>query len=493
MINNKRRNNKRQPKVVVIGAGMTGVLAAIKLKQAGIEQVTVLEKASKLGGTWRENRYPGVACDIPAHMYTYSFEPNPNWREFFASGSEIQSYFEHVADKYQVRSTIRFNQAVTEAKYEQGKWHITTSTGERYNADFIINATGILHQVAKPAIPGIDRFKGAMFHTAQWDDAVTMGQGQRVAVIGTGSTAAQVIPELIKTGAQVSVFQRTPQWLLPLANFRFPRWLRASAKRYSWCQKMLRGIPFLFMEHIFTKSVIGRRGPRALLSFLCNVNLRLSIKDKTLRQKLTPDYQVGCKRIIVNKTFYQGIQKPNAHLITDSIEAVTENGILCADGRHHEFDTIVLATGFNPTAYMRPMNLVGDNGKHIDEAWQDGIKAYRSVLLPDFPNFFLMLGPYTPIGNFSVIAMSEVQLGYVLQLIEKWQLGEYDAIAPTEKAVSQFKAHVRSGLSNTAWVAGCQSWYLDQAGEPILWPYTWQQWTTEMANPDWSSFHYSQF
>ena len=207
--------------------------------------------------------------------------------------------------------------------------------------------------------------------------------------------------------------------------------------------------------------------------------------DKQLREKLTPDYQVGCKRVIINKTFYKAIQKPNAHLITDGIEKIVPEGVVTKDGILHKLDTLVLSTGFNPLAYMRPINMTGKNNRDIEQAWQNKIETYRSVLLKDFPNFFLMLGPNTPIGNFSVIAMSEVQLDYVIQLIEKWREGEIDSIEPKQEAIERFAQHIKRGMKNTTWVAGCQSSYLDQTGEPILWPYTWQQWVDEMAVPDW--------
>ncbi|MGB6138300.1 MAG: NAD(P)/FAD-dependent oxidoreductase, partial [Shewanella sp.] len=238
-----------------------------------------------------------------------------------------------------------------------------------------------------------------------------------------------------------------------------------------------------FLEHFFTKAVTGQFIQKHLLSLLCKANLRLSIKDKALREKLRPHYQVGCKRVIINSTFYKGIQKPNAHLITEGIERITETGIITKDGNHHELDVLVLSTGFNAFNFMRPMNLVGRNNVHIDKAWAHKIKAYRSMLLSDYPNFFLMLGPNTPIGNFSVIAMSEVQTDYVIKLIDKWRDREFDEFEAKQQAIDDFTAYVKEGLKGTSWVGGCQSWYLDADGDPILWPYTWQRWVDEMKDP----------
>ena len=474
---------KRSPAVVIIGAGMTGILMTIKLRKAGITNIVVLEKKDCVGGTWRENTYPGAACDVPAHMYTLSFEPNPNWSRFFARGPEIKQYFEHVADKYDVKRDIRFNEAVTDAKYDDGQWTIKTDKSQTYIADFIVCATGILHHPQFPDIPGLEDFTGAKFHTAQWDHSVEISASTRVGVIGTGSTAAQAIPELINTGAKVAVFQRTPQWLMHLPDFTFSNTSRKLMTRYPIITKIHRNAGKFFLEHIFTKAVTGHFVQKHLLNFLCKANLRLSIKDKKLREKLRPNYQVGCKRVIINTTFYKSIQKPNAELITNNIERITATGIVTKDGKHHELDVLVLSTGFNAFNFMRPMNLIGRNNLHIDKAWQHKIKAYRSMLLPNYPNFFLMLGPNTPIGNFSVIAMSEVQTDYVIKLIDKWRDREFDEFEAKPQAIEDFNDYVKAGLQGTSWVGGCQSWYLDADGDPILWPYTWQRWVDEMKEP----------
>lgn len=473
----------RQPSVIIIGAGMTGILMAIKFQNAGITDITVLEKAHKVGGTWRENTYPGVACDVASHMYTYSFEPNPNWSNMFARGPEIQSYFEQVSKKYNVEERIRFNEAVTDARYHDGRWTVKTSQDKSYEADFVVCATGILHHPSFPDIEGLNEFKGTMFHTAQWNHDIKIGPNTKVGVIGTGSTAAQAIPELINTGADVSVFQRTAQWVLPVGDMTYSDRVKKVMNKWPWLVKLQRNASIFIMEHLFTKAVTGHFFQKHLLSFMAKLNLRLSVKDKALREKLRPNYRVGCKRIIVNTTFYKAIQKPNAHLITDGINRICEKGVIDKNGKLHELDVLVLSTGFNPFNFMRPMNLIGRESLHIEDAWADKIKAYRSIMLPNYPNFFLMLGPNTPIGNFSVIAMSEVQGDYVLKLIDKWRKNEFDEIEPKPKAIDEFNAYVKAGLKKTAWTGGCQSWYLDKDGDPILWPYTWKRWVQEMKEP----------
>lgn len=473
----------RNPSVIIIGAGMTGILMTIKLREAGITDITILEKKDNIGGTWRENRYPGVACDIPAHMYTYSFEPNAEWSNRFAHGEEIQEYFERVGRKYGVTEKVRFNEAVVSSLYDNGKWTVETSKGDTLVADFLIGATGILHHPAFPEIKGLETFNGKMFHTAQWDESVDFN-GKKVGVIGTGSTAAQVIPELTKVAKKVSVFQRTPQWIYPLPNKAFDEeqkqaWRDNPNKMHRLRKWYTRGI-----EHIFSKAVTGHKLQHAFVDFMCKRNLNKSIKDPVLREKLRPDYKVGCKRLIINSTFYEGIQRPNADLVTEGIERIEERGVITQDGNLHELDVLVVSTGFQPFNFMRPMEMRGKDGLHINEAWGRKVQAYRSVLLPKFPNFFLMLGPNTPIGNFSVIAMSEVQTNYVLKLIDLWRQSKIETVEAKQEALVSFNQYLKAGMKDTAWVGGCQSWYLDGDGDPAMWPYTWKRWVTEMAQPN---------
>ncbi len=478
---------KRNPSIVIVGAGMTGILWAIKLQEAGITDVTILEKANKLGGTWRENTYLGVACDVPAHMYSYSFEPNPDWSHVFAPGAEILAYFDRVAKKYGVAEQINFNESVVSSVYDNAKWTVTTSKGNRFRADFVINCTGILHHPARPEIAGLESFDGDQFHTAEWDHGVEL-KGKRVGIIGTGSTATQVIPNLAKSAGSLHVFQRTPQWILPLKNNRFSEKFKQSLRMNPKKIERLRAIYSWGMRNIITRAVTGEKLPAALLSIACKLNLRLGVKDKALRQKLTPDYKVGCKRIVISSIFYRAMTQKNVNLVTDQIECVVPGGVKTKDGRIHELDTLILATGFKPTAYMRPIDMQGRASQTIDQAWKRKIVTYRSVAMPGFPNNFLMLGPNTPTGNYSVIAMSEVQCDYILKLIDGWRRGEYDEIDVSEETAKNFSAYIRRGMGKTAWASGCSSWYLDADGDPILWPYSWERWEQEMAEPQWEHF-----
>lgn len=486
----QQNNSVKNPSVAVIGAGMTGILMAIRLREAGINDITILEKAHKLGGTWRENTYPGVACDVPAHMYTYSFRGNPEWEHRFAHGDEIQKYFEEVSAEYGVTDQVRFNESLDECHYRDGKWHLTTSQGNRLVVDFVVAATGILHHPAYPDIQGLDSFQGAMWHTARWNHDVDL-RGKRVGIIGTGSTATQVISEISKTVGHLTVFQRTPQWVCRIPDKDYTEQDKARLRGNQKLMTRLSARYAFLMRNIFTAAVTGNRVAHAYVNWVTRRNLRKSVRDPELRARLTPDYKVGCKRLIFSSTFYDAIQRDNVHLETDGIARITENGVVTEDGNQHELDVLVLATGFHPFNFMRPMELTGRDGLSIDEAWSKKVQAYRSVCLPGFPNFFLMLGPNTPIGNYSVIAMSEVQSRYVLKLIDHWREGNLETVEATEEAKVRFNDYLKAGMGKTVWVGGCQSWYLDPDGDPAMWPYSWQQWEKELEEPDLDDFHRS--
>jgi cation diffusion facilitator CzcD-associated flavoprotein CzcO len=478
----------KNPSVAVIGAGMTGILLAIKLREAGINDITILEKADKLGGTWRENTYPGLACDVPAHMYTYSFQGNPEWEHRFAHGDEIQAYFEKVAGDYNVTEQIRFNEAVDESHYRDRQWHLVTSKGNKLVVDFVIAATGILHHPAYPDIDGIDSFKGDMWHTARWNHDVDLA-GKRVGIIGTGSTAAQIISEISDKVGQLTVFQRTPQWIFSIPDKEYTEDDKTRLRGNQKLMSKLSARYAFVMRNTFTAAVTGNKLAHGIVSWMTKRNLRKSVRDPELRAKLTPDYKVGCKRLIFSSTFYDAMQRDNVYLETTGIDRISENGVVVQGGEEHELDVLILATGFKPFNFMRPMDLTGRDGLSIDEAWSKKIQAYRSLCIPGFPNFFLMLGPNAPIGNYSVIAMSEVQTQYLLKLIDHWRQGTLETVEATEEAKVRYNEHIKAGMGKTVWVGGCQSWYLDADGDPALWPYSWDQWVKELEEPDLDDFH----
>jgi cation diffusion facilitator CzcD-associated flavoprotein CzcO len=476
------------PSFCIIGAGMSGLLMAIRLQRAGYKNFTILEKAASLGGTWRENTYPGVACDVPAYYYSYSFMQNASWSRKFAPGAEILGYFQGVAEKYSLLPHIRFNKAVAHASFDGEQWELVTEDGDKSRVDFIISACGILHQPVLPPIEGLETFQGPSFHSARWDHGVALA-GKKIGVIGTGSTGVQMMEPLSDKAARVALFQRTAQWVMPVQD-----------KVYTGLSKFLRHwVPGLarlqYQLHkrtfeAFTQLVLKDGWQRKAVRKYTRANLN-GVEDTVLRQRLTPDYEPGCKRLVMSDSFYQTMQRENVELVTEPIAGIEARGVRTADGVLHELDILVLATGFNPQAFMRPMELVNQDGVSLSEVWKYRVQAYRTVALPDFPNFFMLLGPNSPVGNFSVIAAAEAQAGYILQCIgEKIRHGAM-AIAPSIEATESFNKELVEAMKGSIWLTGCQSWYLDADGNPVTWPWTPQRFYAELEKPDFADYRFS--
>lgn len=478
----------KSPRIAIIGAGMSGMLMAIKLKQAGFDQFTIYEKASKLGGTWRDNTYPGLQCDVPAHMYTFSFEPNAEYSNRFAKGSEIQQYLERVADKYDIPSSIQFNSPVTSARFESGKWILEMGDGSLVTADIVVCASGVLHQPSYPEIEGIKTFQGTQFHTARWDHSQSLA-GKRVGVIGSGSTAAQVVPAITPIVQQMVLFQRTPQWIFPMPNKDYSESDKDRIRKNPLYGKYLRYIYSKIFQWTFARAVIGNKLLLKLIQWQCETHLNRKVKDPALREKLLPKFKAGCKRLIFAKGFYQALQRPNASLVTESISRITPTGIETADGEKHNLDVIIYATGFQAHNYMRPMKVYGKDGLSIDQAWKSSAFAHRSVSVPNFPNFFMIFGPYSPIGNYSAISVAEVQVNYLVQLMKTIQSGVCDLISPKVEATQERCCAMKTALQSTVWLSGCNSWYLDGSGVPTMWPWTFERYAKEMKRVNLAEFH----
>jgi len=474
------------PQVVIIGAGMSGILMGYRLQQAGINSFTILEKADSLGGTWRENTYPGVACDVPSHYYSYTFEPNPDWSRVNSGGAEIKDYFERTARKHGLLEHIRFGVEVTRAVWRDGAWRIETNRGEHMVADVLISATGVLHHPAYPDIEGLKDFAGEMFHTARWDHSVDL-RGKRVGIIGTGSTAAQIIPSIVDVVARFSIFQRTPQWIFPWASRSYSAWSRGLMRRFPVVTRWLYRWHALWMEEVFSKAVTGGGWRHRLLSWRCRRNLA-RVREPELRRKLTPDYQPGCKRLIFSGNFYEAIQKPNADLVTESIDRIEAGGVRTTDGRLHELDVLILSTGFKADQFMRPMELVGEGGVTLGELWAQGPRAYRSLAVPKMPNFFMFIGPHSPIGNLSLIIIAERQADYIMKCIDTIAARRI-AMAPKSSAVALMLEEMKRAAMQTVWSSGCRSWYLDKDGVPGIYPWTAGRFLREMqADPDFRDY-----
>lgn len=478
----------RQLRIVIIGAGMAGILSAIKLREAGYGNFIIYEKANRVGGTWRENTYPGIACDVPAHLYTYSFEPNPNWSQTFAPGDEIEAYFEGVARKYGVMESIRFGEEIKSCEFVDGRWHLVTGKGERDTADVVIAASGVLHHPNIPQLPGLNSFAGACFHSARWDHSVPL-DGKRVGVIGTGSTAIQITSALAHKVAKFELFQRTAQWIMPIENTRYSAEERANFQRDPKLLAVLREQLHEMMIGGLANAVIDADSPAMRqIEQACLDNLENNVKDPELREMLRPNYRAACKRLIFSTDFYEAIQHPNAELVTEGIESIETKGVRTRDGRLHELDVLVLATGFAADRFVRPTRVIGRGGIDLDTVWADRPIAYLSISVPEFPNFFMLNGPNGPVGNFSLIQIAEFQLGYILQLLEQIRAGRCREISASAAATHKFDEARIAAAKGSIWSTGCKSWYLDKHGVPASWPWSYGRFAEEMATPDLAAF-----
>jgi cation diffusion facilitator CzcD-associated flavoprotein CzcO len=478
----ERSGAKRPLRISVIGAGMSGILTAIRLREAGLDDFTVYEKAERLGGTWRENTYPGIACDVPSHLYSYSFAPNPGWSHRFSPGSEIQSYFEDVARRHGVLERIRFGDEVTRCAFRNGRWQLETKGGHRDEAHVVIAATGVLHHPNLPAIPGLDDFEGALFHSARWDHGVAL-EGRRVGVVGTGSSAVQIVSAIVDRVGKLSLVQRTAQWIMPQDNPAYSEAERADLREHPEHLERLRRDMLTLFDGLANGLVDADSPQMKMIEETCRANLENSVRDPVLREKLRPTYRAACKRLVMSADFYQAIQKPNAEVVTEGIERVEAGGVRTRDGRLHELDVLVLATGFRVDRFLRPIEVIGRNGLQLDDVWAQRPLAYLSISIPGFPNLFMLNGPNGPVGNFSLIEVAELQLGYILQLVERLRSGQCREISPSAEATERLEAERSEAARHTIWGSGCRSWYLDDRGVPMSWPFTFARFREEMAAP----------
>lgn len=477
-------------RVAVIGAGAGGLAALIKLKERGIENLALFEKASDLGGTWHYNRYPGLSCDVPSLAYRYSFAPNAEWTRVCAGGPEIKAYLKGVAKAFDVERYIHYSSEVTDASYSQGRWNITTKKGDQGEFDVVITAVGVLHHAKYPDIPGIDTFEGVARHTSDWDEEIVL-DGKRIGIVGTGSTATQMTAALVSRVAKLTLFQRTAQWMQPLVNLPIPEEQRAAYR----ANPALLDEAFERMNNPspdrpdFASGVVGADpGAMRELQRICQEHLDTTVKDPVLKAKLTPNYPAGCKRLIANSGFYEAIQEPNAELVVEGIDRIEPAGIRTRDGRLHELDVIAFATGFDTHRLVRPMNVTGLNGVTLEDAWAEGNKGYMCVSVPGFPNWFMIGGPQSPIGNFSWITTIEHEVGYIMQLIDLLCTGEVQSIMPRQSATDEFNRAVKDRLPHTIWAQGCTNWYTDKFGNVACWPWTLNEFREQMKAPDIDKF-----
>jgi len=461
---------KRHVSIAIVGTGFAGIGAAIRLKQEGFDDFVLLERSSEVGGVWRDNTYPGAACDVESHLYSFSFAPNPRWSHAFSRQPEILAYLRHCVREHQLTRHIRFDHTVREASFDaaEQRWLIETSRGT-YTADFFVPAVGGLSEPSIPALRGIESFRGKVFHSARWDHRHEL-EGRKVAVIGTGASAIQFVPELQPKVAKLTLFQRTPAWVLPRIDAQFGALKKRLYGAVPALQRLARAQIFARRE-LF---VLGFRHPRAmrLLEIAARQHLRQKVKNRELRRKLTPSFRIGCKRILLSNDYLPALAQPNVEVITDAIREVREHAIVTSDGREHELDTIIFGTGFHVTDLPFAKHVRGRAGRTLAELWQGSPRAYLGTTVPDFPNFFFLLGPGTGLGHTSVILMLESQLELMIGALKHMRREGLTSIEPRRDVHERYFAELQEDVKGTVWTSGgCESWYLDVNGRlTSLWP-----------------------
>ncbi len=457
---------------LIIGSGFAGLCAAIKLKEQGENNFVILERNDWLGGTWYDNHYPGAACDVESHLYSFSFEPNPNWSRQFSPQHEILKYMEHCAEKYDLNKHLQYNTTVTEAAFDEAKgvWDVKAEGGKNFSARSIISCSGGLSQPMFPDIKGIDTFKGTMFHSAKWNKNFDW-KNKTIAVIGTGASAIQIVPAIAPDVKQLYLFQRTPPWIMPKPDAEISSLRRWLYNNLPFMQRLYRGR--LYWQHeLMALGFIRHPGILKLASKLALRYLKKSVPDEKLREKLTPNYVMGCKRILITNDYYPALIRSNVEVITDGIEQINETGILTKEGVQRNVDAIIIATGFQAAEEVSRFAVKGRSGMDLNEAWRDGAEAYLGTTVSGFPNMFLVVGPNTGLGHSSMILMIEAQVNLIMESLKALKQKSAKFIDLKPDVQQEYNRDIQEKLSHTVWQnGGCHSWYQMKNGKNVtLWP-----------------------
>lgn len=457
-------------RIAIVGSGFAGLGAAIRLKQEGIHDFVLLERSTDVGGVWRDNTYPGCACDVQSHLYSFSFAPKPDWSRAYSPQQEIWEYLRDCARRFEIYPHIRFEHEVVDARFDNDdqRWHITTSRGS-LTADVLVAANGALSDPAIPALPGLDSFEGEAFHSARWNHEYDVA-GKRVAVIGTGASAIQFVPAIQPKVASLAVFQRTAPWVLPRTNTVIPERARALYRAAPLAQKAVRAAIYTLREAM----LLGFREGK-LMDLLERYALRYlekTVSDPALRAKLTPNYRIGCKRILLSDEYLPALVQPNVRVITDAIREVRPRSIVTADGAEHEVDAIIFGTGFQVTDQPIAHRVRGRDGRTLSDSWNGSPRAHHGTTVAGFPNFFIMQGPNTGLGHTSVVIMIEAQIDHMLAALRELSRRSARTIEPRADAQAASNAAIDRAMEGSVWTAGgCASWYLDVTGRnSTLWP-----------------------
>ena len=458
-------------RVAVIGAGFSGLGAGIRLRQAGRTDFVILERAASVGGTWRDNTYPGCTCDIPSHLYSFSFAPNPAWSHSFSRQPEIRSYLTHLSQRHQLAGHLHFGTEVSQARWEAGaaRWRLHTSRGE-LTADVLIAAAGPLSEPSLPDIPGLAEFPGPVFHSARWDHQVSLA-GLRVAVVGTGASAVQIVPAIQPTVARLMLFQRTPAWVMPRQDRRISAAEKWLYRRVPPAQRLVRAGLHASREALVV-GFVRQPGLLRAAQRISRRHLARAVPDPALRAKLTPEYVLGCKRVLLSNDFYPALTQPNAELVASGLARVDGRTLTAQDGTTRDADAIIFATGFHVTDMPLAAWVYGAAGVRLAEAWRPGMTALRGTTVPGFPNLCLVIGPNTGLGHNSLIHIIEAQLDYILDYLAQLDRTGAAALDTRPDAQQRWAAGIARRMSSTVWTTGgCTSWYLAADGRnPTLWP-----------------------
>lgn len=462
--------DKALPSAIVIGAGLGGLGAGIELMRAGVTDLTILERADDVGGVWRDNTYPGAACDVPSSLYSWSFAPNPSWSRRYAEQPDILDYIRREATRTGVLDHVRTGSEVCEATWDplNGEWVVTLSTGEVLKSDVLVSAVGQLSRPAVPEIPGAEDFAGAAFHSAQWDHELALA-GRRVAVIGTGASAIQLVPAIADEVASLTVFQRSAPYVLPKPDRAYNRLHHAVFARLPGAQRLGRRTTFRLTEMLNRALTRGSWLTRAV-SLAWRLHLRATIRDADLRRRLRPDHPLGCKRILFSNDWYPALAREHVEVVTEGIAGLAADGVRTSDGVLHPADVVVYGTGFAATEFLAPMRVTGRDGQDLHEMWAGGAHAYLGITVPGFPNLFLLYGPNTNLGGGSIIAMLEAQAGYVVQAVRALSENGTGALEVREDVAEKFDVEMQERLAASVWT-GCASWYREAGGRVSTnWP-----------------------
>ena len=472
----------RTPSVLIVGAGFAGLGTAIRLLQSGIDDFVVLERSDRVGGTWRDNTYPGAACDIPSVLYSYSFAPKPDWSRAYSPGGEIQDYIDHLVERFRLADHIRFGVEVTALNFDEhtATWTADTASGETFGGRTAVMAAGPLANASWPEIRGLESYTGHKIHSARWDHDYDM-TGKRVAVIGTGASAVQIIPELVKTAAKVKVFQRTPGWVLPRPDFRHPGWAKELFRRIPATESLARQAWFWGHEAAAVGMVWDTPATTAI-QLIAKANMRRQVHDPWKRRQLTPDFRAGCKRMLMTSDYYPALEKPNCKLITWPIATIAPSGIRTADGIEHEVDCIVFATGFDVCKTGTPFPVAGLDGRKLADEWAGGAYAYKSVSVSGYPNLFLTFGPNSGPGHNSALLYMEAQIDYIVKAVRLIRTRGIPIFDVRKDRQDRYNAAIQRRLAATTWNSGCASWYLtDDGHNSTMFPGFATQFTRQLA------------